>query len=130
MYNELGPIKEEEGLLAFENKLIDRFGALPKEAKALLNSIRIKWIATQFRVEKLMMKQGKIICYFVSDQQSAFYASPNFHKVLEFIQKHSNICKMKEKQTHASAKSKEVQRQTQANTRLHHICFFLTAQRP
>jgi len=45
------------------------------------------------------MKQGKMICYFVSDQQSAFYASPNLQQVLQFVQKNSNICKMKEKQT-------------------------------
>ena len=99
LYSELSTIKTDEDLLIFNNKLVDRFGALPKQAVSLLNSIKIKWIATQFGVEKLVMKQGKMICYFVSDQQSAFYASPNFHKVLEFVQKHSNICKMKEKQT-------------------------------
>ena len=99
LYSELSTIKTDEELLIFNNKLVDRFGALPKQAVSLLNSIKIKWIATQFGVEKLVMKQGKMICYFVSDQQSAFYASPNFHKVLEFVQKHSNICKMKEKQT-------------------------------
>ena len=99
LYSELSTIKTDEDLLIFNNKLVDRFGALPKQAVSLLNSIKIKWIATQFGVEKLVIKQGKMICYFVSDQQSAFYASPNFHKVLEFVQKHSNICKMKEKQT-------------------------------
>jgi transcription-repair coupling factor (superfamily II helicase) len=99
LYNELSLIKDEKTLLEYEQKLIDRFGALPKQAVSLLNSIKIKWIATKFGVEKLVMKQGKMICYFVSDQQSAFYASPNFHQVLQFVQKHSNICKMKEKQT-------------------------------
>jgi len=99
LYNELSLIKDEKTLLEYEQKLIDRFGALPKQAVSLLNSIKIKWIATKFGVEKLVMKQGKMICYFVSDQQSPFYASPNFHQVLQFVQKHSNICKMKEKQT-------------------------------
>jgi transcription-repair coupling factor (superfamily II helicase) len=99
LYNELSLIKDEIALLEYEQKLIDRFGALPKQAVSLLNSIKIKWIATKFGVEKLVMKQGKMICYFVSDQQSAFYASPNFHQVLQFVQKHPNICKMKEKQT-------------------------------
>jgi transcription-repair coupling factor (superfamily II helicase) len=99
LYNELGTIKDEAGLLAYESKLIDRFGALPKEAKALLNSIRIKWIATQVGIERIVMKQGKLIGYFVSDQQSDYYNSKQFRHMLQFVQQHGNICKMKEKET-------------------------------
>jgi transcription-repair coupling factor (superfamily II helicase) len=99
LYNELGSIKDESGLLAFENKLIDRFGPLPKEASALLNSIRIKWIATHMGIEKIIMKQGKLIGYFVGDQQSDYYNSKQFRHMLQFVQQHGNICKMKEKET-------------------------------
>jgi len=104
LYNELSLIKDEETLLAYENKLIDRFGALPKPAKALLNSIRIKWIATRLGIEKLIMKQGKMICYFVSDQQSDYYTSKQFHNVLQFVQKNPTLCRMKEKQTPSGLK--------------------------
>ncbi|HJR99927.1 MAG TPA: transcription-repair coupling factor [Flavobacterium sp.] len=99
LYNELAAIKNEEELVVFQNKLIDRFGPLPPRANALMNSIRIKWGATHVGIEKLVMKQGKMIGYFVSDQQSDFYQSNRFHKVLQFVQKHSSLCKMKEKQT-------------------------------
>lgn len=101
LYNELGALKNEEELILFQNKLIDRFGPLPPRANALMNSIRIKWIATRIGIEKLVMKQGKMIGYFVSDQQSDYYQSNRFHQVLLFVQKHSSICKMKEKQTPA-----------------------------
>ncbi|MFZ4678535.1 MAG: transcription-repair coupling factor [Flavobacterium sp.] len=99
LYNELGSIKDESGLLAYENKLIDRFGPLPKEASALLNSIRIKWIATHMGIEKIIMKQGKLIGYFVGDQQSDYYNSKQFRHMLQFVQQHGNLCKMKEKDT-------------------------------
>jgi transcription-repair coupling factor (superfamily II helicase) len=99
LYNELSLIKDEITLQAYENKLVDRFGALPKQAVSLLNSIKIKWIATQLGIEKLVMKQGKMICYFVSDQQSSYYQSWRFNQVLQFVQKQSHLCKMKEKQT-------------------------------
>jgi transcription-repair coupling factor (superfamily II helicase) len=99
LYNELSAIKDEAGLLAYEIKLIDRFGPLPKQAKALLNSIRIKWIATKMGIEKIIMKQGKLIGYFVADQQSAYYNSKQFRQMLVFVQQHANICKMKEKET-------------------------------
>jgi transcription-repair coupling factor (superfamily II helicase) len=99
LYNELSLIKDEITLQAYENKLVDRFGTLPKQAISLLNSIKIKWIATQFGIEKLVMKQNKMICYFVSDQQSSYYQSGRFNQVLQFVQKQSQLCKMKEKQT-------------------------------
>ncbi len=72
---------------------------MPKPAVALLNSIRIKWIATRVGIEKLVLKQGKMIGYFVSDQQSDYYQSAKFRNVLNFVQKQSSLCKMKEKQT-------------------------------
>lgn len=99
LYNELGNCKTEEELISYENKLIDRFGPLPKEAKALLNSIRIKWIATKVGIEKIVMKQNKLIGYFIADQQSDYYSSRRFTNVLRFVQQHGNICKMKEKET-------------------------------
>ncbi|WP_073354423.1 transcription-repair coupling factor [Flavobacterium xanthum] len=101
LYNELGAVKNEEELIVFQNKLIDRFGPMPPRAKALMNSIRIKWIATRIGIEKLVMKQGKMIGYFISDQQSDYYQSKRFNQVLQFVQKNSSICKMKEKQTPA-----------------------------
>ena len=99
LYNELSLIKDEITLQAYENKLVDRFGSLPKQAISLLNSIKIKWVATQLGIEKLVMKQGKMICYFVSDQQSSYYQSGRFSQVLQFVQTQSKLCTMKEKQT-------------------------------
>ena len=99
LYNDLGNCQNEAELLAFEQKLIDRFGPLPKEAKALLNSIRIKWIAIKIGVEKLIMKQGKMVGYFVSDQQSQYYSSKVFTNMVQLVQKNGNICRLKEKET-------------------------------
>lgn len=99
LYNELSIIKTEDDLQAYEQKLIDRFGPLPRQAVSLLNSIRIKWIATKMGIEKLVLKQGKMVGYFVADQQSDFYQSNRFHTVLRFVQQQGNLCKMKEKET-------------------------------
>jgi transcription-repair coupling factor (superfamily II helicase) len=99
LYTELNQIKNEEDLLKFETQLVDRFGELPSEAEDLLNSVRIKWVATSIGVEKVIMKKGKLIGYFIADQQSEFYQSANFTKVLQFVQSHAHLCKIKEKQT-------------------------------
>ena len=99
LYTQLNNLKTEEELQKFESEIIDRFGELPTQVEDLLNSVRIKWIATKIGLEKIIMKQGKLIGYFISNQQSGFYQSDMFTKVLQFVQLHPNICKMKEKQT-------------------------------
>ena len=99
LYTELNKIKDETALQKFESELIDRFGELPAQAEDLLNSVRVKWIANGIGLEKIVMKQGKMIGYFIADQQSQFYQSPSFTKVLQFVQAHAQLCKMKEKQT-------------------------------
>ncbi len=92
-------MKTEEDLEDFQLKLIDRFGELPVQVEDLLNSVRIKWVGTQLGFEKLVMKQNKTIGYFIKDQQSSFYQSSNFTKILSYVQSHSSTCKMKEKET-------------------------------
>ncbi|HLT53315.1 MAG TPA: TRCF domain-containing protein, partial [Flavobacteriaceae bacterium] len=99
LYTKLNELKTEDELLQFETELVDRFGELPSQVKDLLNSVRIKWIATKLGLEKLIMKQGKLIGYFVNDQQSSYYQSEAFTGVLRYIQSHPQVCKMKEKQT-------------------------------
>jgi len=99
LYTELNNIKTEEELHTFEQALIDRFGVLPKQVTDLLNSVQIKWLATNIGFEKVIMKKGKLVGYFITDQQSNFYQSSSFTQVLQFVQTHSQACKMKEKQT-------------------------------
>ncbi|MET2995869.1 transcription-repair coupling factor [Flavobacterium columnare] len=99
LYNELAIIKTEEKLQEYQKQLEDRFGKLPKSGLALLDSLRLKWKATHLGIEKLVLKQGKLVCYFVGDQQSDYYQSSRFHKVLQFVQQNANLCKMKEKET-------------------------------
>ncbi len=99
LYTELNLVKDEEGLKKFENQLEDRFGKLPAEADDLLNSVRMKWIATSIGLEKIILKKEKLIGYFIADQQSEFYQSDTFTKVLKFVQANPKLCTMKEKQT-------------------------------
>ncbi|MFD2726546.1 transcription-repair coupling factor [Hyunsoonleella rubra] len=101
LYTQLNNIKTEEELDKFKVELMDRFGELPSQVTDLLNSVQIKWLAVKIGFEKVVMKKGKLIGYFISDQQSSFYQSPNFTKVLQYVQTHPNVCKMKEKQTRA-----------------------------
>ena len=99
LYTDLNEVKDESGLEKFRQILLDRFGPLPAEAEDLLNSVRIKWIATHLGLERVIMKKGKFLGYFIADQQSDFYQSPRFTQVLHYVQSHPKKLELKEKQT-------------------------------
>jgi len=99
LYTKLNELNSEDQLDAFETELIDRFGELPVQVNDLLNSVKLKWLAVKIGLEKVIMKQNTLVGYFISDQNSSFYQSENFTKVLHYVQNHSQSIKMKEKQT-------------------------------
>ena len=97
LYKELDGVKDESQLLEFEKHLVDRFGPVPKETKALINTIRLRWLAKDLGIEKLILKFNKMIAYFAGDQDADFYQSEVFGKILEAIKRNPHCCEMKEK---------------------------------
>ncbi|MEM1260194.1 MAG: transcription-repair coupling factor, partial [Bacteroidota bacterium] len=92
LYRQLNEVKDEAGLQRFETELVDRFGELPNQAVDLLNSVRIKWTATTIGLEKVVLKKGKFIGYFIADQQSPFYQTEAFTRILQYVQRHPQQC--------------------------------------
>lgn len=99
LYNKLGTLEKEEELTVFETEIIDRFGEIPTQVEDLLDSVRIKWLAKELGLEKIILKQKRMIGYFVSDQQSNFYQTEAFSRMLKYVQQNPKSCVMKEKQT-------------------------------
>ncbi|ARV11687.1 transcription-repair coupling factor [Gilvibacter sp. SZ-19] len=104
LYHKLGELKDETELQAFQKELEDRFGPLPEEAQDLLDSVRIKWMALDLGLERVLMKKNKMVGYFISDQQSGYYQSNTFGKVLNYVQQHPDKVNMTEKQTRSGLK--------------------------
>ncbi|MDG1014780.1 MAG: transcription-repair coupling factor, partial [Flavobacteriaceae bacterium] len=98
LYTQLNTLKSETELEVFDCDLTDRFGALPIQVVDLLDSVRIKWLATKLGFDKIVMKQGKLIGYFVRDQNSLFYQSDHFTRILKYVQANPKLCSIKEKQ--------------------------------
>ncbi|CAL2080666.1 transcription-repair coupling factor [Tenacibaculum sp. 190524A05c] len=99
LYKQLSDLNEEEELQTFEKNIIDRFGEFPTQVQDLLDSVRIKWLAKSLGLEKVILKQKRLVGYFVSDQQSDFYQTEAFTRMLKYVQRNSKSCVMKEKQT-------------------------------
>ena len=99
LYKELSNLQTEEELANYERHLVDRFGELPIEAKELVKSVQVKWLAKNIGFERLILKKSKMIGYFIADQQSAYYQTETFTRILQFVQQNMAICQMKEKET-------------------------------
>ncbi|MBE7690076.1 transcription-repair coupling factor [Tenacibaculum piscium] len=99
LYNELGNLTKEEELLTFEKQIVDRFGEYPAEVQDLLDSVRIKWLAKELGLEKIILKQKRLLGYFIADQQSKFYETEAFTRMLQYVQENPKSCVMKQKET-------------------------------
>ena len=99
LYNKLGTLQKEEELQIFEAEIIDRFGEIPTEVCDLLDSVRIKWLAKELGLEKIILKQKRMLGYFVANQQSDFYQTHAFSKMLQYVKNNGKSCVMKEKET-------------------------------
>jgi len=97
LYKELNEIESEQVLVSFEKRLTDRFGAIPPPAEALLDIVRIKWIAVKLGMEKILLKNNLLIANFVSDQNSQFYRSALFVSIMTYVNKKSARMSMKQK---------------------------------
>ncbi len=95
LYRELDSISNEEHLETFKKQLQDRFGDLPSQSQELLEVVQLRWKAMKMGIEKIILKNGIMILYFVSNPESLFYQSAMFQRILTFVQRRKD-CRMKE----------------------------------
>jgi transcription-repair coupling factor (superfamily II helicase) len=96
--------------------MIDRFGPLPEPVIGLLESMRLKWLAKEIGFEKLVLKSGKMLGYFIVDQESPYYQTEMFGKVLEFMKNPNNNCQIKDRNGKLFLSFKDVESIGQASS--------------
>ncbi len=97
LYQKLDSLANTTELEAYATKLIDRFGPLPKTVKELFRSFELRWLAQDIGIEKLVIKSGTMVCYFISNPQSSYFDSTEFKQVLRYVQGSPKECKLSEK---------------------------------
>ncbi len=95
LYQKLSIIENNEELELFKIRLIDRFGYLPNETVNLLESVKLKWIGKELGFRKIVLKNKKMLCYFIKDQKNHFFKQKTFVRIMQNINK-INDCKIKE----------------------------------
>ena len=97
LYKDLDGIERELDLQQFKLHLEDRFGKIPKETAELLRIPRLRYLARRLGIEKVVLKQGSMYIYFVDDNNKAYYQSPMFGRLLNFLQANPRRCRIREK---------------------------------
>lgn len=96
LYRELDNVKDEPALEAYRLRLEDRFGKLPQQASNLLLLVRLRWLAIALGFERITLKNEKMIGYFVVEDDSPYYQSKAFGRVLAYFQSHVVRCKLRD----------------------------------
>lgn len=97
LYRELDNIERDEELEAYRQRLIDRFGPVPRQGKELMLVVPLRRVGRRLGCEKIILRQGRMQMQFVSNTQSAFYQSAAFGRVINYIGYHPRRCNLKEK---------------------------------
>ena len=97
LYRELDRIENDDDLAAYRQRMIDRFGPVPREADELMHVVTLRRLGKTLGCEKIMLKQGVLQMQFVSNVQSPFYKSTMFSKVINYVTSHVKRCNLKEK---------------------------------
>ena len=95
LYRELDSLNDEDALLAYQKRLIDRFGKLPEEAEQLLNVVRLRWLCCRLGIEKVILKQERLSLYFTTKSEK-YWQSEMFGKVVEFVMNRPQRCRLVE----------------------------------
>jgi transcription-repair coupling factor (superfamily II helicase) len=96
IYKELDSLTSEKDMDQLKKKLEDRFGSLPDELKRLFDIVRIRQLGQKLGFEKIIIKNGVLIAFFISNPLSQYYRTDRFSKILENVSMHPNMFELKQ----------------------------------
>jgi transcription-repair coupling factor (superfamily II helicase) len=96
LYKELNNITEEDILQRFVRDITDRFGPPPKQVDDLVDIVRLRKLSMELGFEKIILKNKLMIAYFVNNNLSPYFRTPLFAHILDYIQRHARVFKVKE----------------------------------
>jgi transcription-repair coupling factor (superfamily II helicase) len=102
LYRELDKITDERDLRAFSERLTDRFGKVPREGEELIRIVRLRRLARNIGIEKVVLKKGQMNIHLVSNTQSPYYESEAFDRLLTFVQHYPKRCSLREQNARRS----------------------------
>ena len=96
IYKELDSLTSDKEIKQMKVRLADRFGELPEELVRLFDIVRIRQLGQKLGFEKIIIKNGVMIAFFISNPLSQYYRSDRFSKILENISVNPKIFELKQ----------------------------------
>ncbi|MCE2963127.1 MAG: transcription-repair coupling factor [Chitinophagales bacterium] len=124
VYGELNQIKSEKEMISYLAKLKDVYGKLPAQIQDICDAIRLKWIATQLGIERIIIKSGKMRCYLIQSQESSFFQSDIFGNILTYLAQYPVGSSMKQTNQHIILEFSTFKNCIEAKDKLEHILTF------
>jgi transcription-repair coupling factor (superfamily II helicase) len=118
LYKQLDSLTNEKELEDYREMLIDRFGPYPKEVNELLNTMRLRWKGSDLGFEKLVLKNNKMVAWFIHDENSEYFNSPKFQHILNYLQINRESGRMKEQNNKLSLIFEDIKSVSKAIERL------------
>ena len=85
LYTELDKLETEEQIEKFGAMLKDRFGTVPSQIDELFNGLRVRAVCKKLGFERLILKNRKMNCYFISNAQSSFFETKIFQNLMKYV---------------------------------------------
>jgi transcription-repair coupling factor (superfamily II helicase) len=121
IYTEFNQIENEHKMQKYLTQLKDKFGKFPPQVFEICNAIRLKWVATKLGIERIILKNGKMKCYLIQNQDSRYYQSDIFGKLLQFVSNNPVGINMKQTPQHLIIEFSNVSSSESAKVKLERV---------
>lgn len=109
LYRELDNMENELDIRDFVYRLEDRFGKIPEVGRELIRVVRLRRLAKSLGMEKIILKNGRMSIFLISNNESLYYESQAFDKLIAYVQKYPRKCEFKENKGKRSVLIKQVE---------------------
>ena len=102
LYRELDNMETDDQVEAFEERMVDRFGKIPEMAAELIRIVPLRRTARRLGIEKLVIRQTRMHLFLVGEENVAYYQSPAFGRLLNYLQQNPKRCAISQKNNRRS----------------------------
>ena len=99
IYQQLDALRNDKDIDRIKFQLKDRFGELPEEVDNLFDVVKIRNLGGKLGFEKIIIKNGMMIMFFISNQMSPYYKTKTFSNMLQRINEYADSLNLKQSES-------------------------------
>ena len=96
LYRELDGLERDEDVEAFRLRMKDRFGEIPEEGEELIRVVALRRLGKCLGAEKIFLKAGRMVLYFVQNEKSAYFESKAFGQCIAYAAMNAHRSNLRE----------------------------------